>query len=131
MTSCAGSLSSFRFSNGNVGGVSSLSGLAPWHQGVALMSLFSFILKINLLWQHALNEVLLLPKFFCILENDQLLARTMKSMRDRDRVCFVYHCVPVSVLLHHCVPSAQQNGPGPESVLNAQLLNEWCPGSYQ
>lgn len=111
-TSWAGSLSSFCL-KWECGGVSSLSGLAPGHWGVALMLLSFSILKINLLWPQALGEFVLLPKFFCILENDQLLPRTVKSLRDRDHVC------PVSPLHTLC----------PESILCTHVLNEWMGSS--
>lgn len=52
------------------------------------------ILRISILLAQALAEVVLLLIFFCILENDHLPSRTMKSMKDRDRVCLIYHCVP-------------------------------------
>ena len=54
----------------------------------------SLMLRINLLGPQALEEVLLLLVFFCILENDHLPSRTMKSVKDSDRVYLIYHCAP-------------------------------------
>lgn len=76
------------------------------------MPLSSFILRSNLLWPQAPDEVVLLPKFLCILENNQFLLMTMKSMRFRD------HAYPVLPLY------AQQSGPGPVSVSTQYVFAE-------